>query len=84
MSIEMLTAIGGFFVGVAAVLSAILLNRKTQALVEYRLGKVERKLDIHNGYSQKFAETTESLASIKTDIAVIKTKIEYMTKEANE
>lgn len=33
MSIEMITAIGAFFVGVASVLSAILLNRKTQALM---------------------------------------------------
>jgi len=84
MSIEMITAIGAFLVGAASVLSAILLNRKTQALLEYRLGEVERKLDIHNGYSQKFAETTDSLASMKTDIAVIKTKLEYIAKEAEK
>ena len=73
MSIEMLTAIGGFLVGVAAIISAILLNRKTQALLEYRLGEVERTL----------AGTTECMSEVKTDVAVIKTKIEYMTKEAN-
>ena len=73
MNFEMLTAIGGFLVGVAAIISAILLNRKTQALVEYRLGAVEGKL----------TETTECMSEVKTDVAVIKTKIEYMTKEAN-
>lgn len=80
MGIEMITAIGAFFVGVASILSAILLNRKTQALMEYRLGKVEEKLDSHNGYAQKFAETTESIGEIRTDIAVIKAKMEYITE----
>lgn len=80
MSIEMITAIGGFFMGVAAVLSAILLNRKTLALLEYRLGKVEEKLDAHNGYAEKFAETTKAIGEMGTDIAVIKTKMEYMTE----
>lgn len=82
MSIEMITAIGAFLVGIASVISAILLNRKTTALMEYRLTKVEEKLDSHNGYAQKFAETTDSIAGIKTDIAVIKTSLEYIAKEA--
>lgn len=84
MSIEMITAIGAFLAGIASILSAILLNRKTAALMEYRLGKVEEKLDSHNGYAQKFAETTDSIASIKTDIAVIKTSLKYITKEADK
>ena len=81
MSIEMITAIGAFLTGLAAVISAILLNRKTTALLEYRLGEVERKLDIHNGYSEKFAETTKCISEIKTDIAVIKAKMEFIAKE---
>lgn len=79
MSIEMITAIGAFLAGIASLIGAIMLNRKTAALMEYRLGKVEEKLDSHNGYAQKFAETTDSIASIKTDIAVIKTKMEFIT-----
>ena len=82
MGIEMITAIGAFFVGVASILSAILLNRKTQALMEYRLGKVEEKLDSHNGYAQKFSESSDRLSKIETDIAVIKTSMEYIAKEA--
>lgn len=81
MSIEMITAIGAFLVGIGSVISAVMLNRKTTALMEYRLGEVERKLDSHNGYAQKFAETTDSIASIKTDIAVIKTSLKYISKE---
>ena len=38
------------------------------ARLEDRLQAVEKKLDIHNGYAERFAE-------IGTDIAVIKTEI---------
>ena len=81
MDAGMITAIGALVVGIASVISAILLNRKTMALLEYRLGEVERKLDSHNGYAQKFAETTASIGEIKTDIAVIKTKMEFIAEK---
>lgn len=84
MSIEMITAIGAFLVGIASVISAVLLNRKTTALMEYRLSKVEEKLDSHNGYAEKFAATTDSIGKIKTDIAVIKTSLQYIAKEAEK
>lgn len=74
MDAGMITAIGAFIVGIASVISAILLNRKTMALVEYRLGKVEQKLDEHNGYAS-------TLSTIQTDIAVIKTTLEYIKEE---
>ena len=74
MDAGMITAIGALIVGIASVISAILLNRKTMALVEYRLGKVEQKLDEHNGYAS-------TLSTIQTDIAVIKTTLEYIKKE---
>lgn len=80
MDANMITAIGAFIVALASILSAILLNRKTTALLEYRMSEVEKKLDSHNGYAQKFAETTESIGEIKTDIAVIKAKMEYITE----
>lgn len=74
MDAGMITAIGALVVGIASVISAILLNRKTMALVEYRLGKVEQKLDEHNGYAS-------TLSTIQTDIAVIKTTLEYIKEE---
>ena len=36
-----------------------------------RLDSIERKLDVHNGYAEK-------LGDIQTDIAVIKTEIEFI------
>ena len=79
MDAGMITAISALIVGIASVISAIMLNRKTMALLEYRLGEVEKKLDSHNGYAKKFSDTTESLSEMRTDIAVIKTKLEYIS-----
>lgn len=37
-----------------------------------RLDAIEHKLDIHNGYAQKFADTTNALTSIQKDIEYLK------------
>lgn len=74
MDSAMITAIGALIVGIASIISAILLNRKTVALLEYRMEQVERKLDASND--------TDRLSRIETDIAVIKTTMEFLRKEA--
>lgn len=78
MSAEMITAIGALVVGIASVVSAIMLNRKTMALLEYRMERVEKKLDSHNGYAKMFSETSHQIAEIQKDVAVIKTRLEYI------
>ena len=78
MSAEMITAIGAFVLGIASVISAIMLNRKTMALLEYRMERVEKKLDSHNGYAKMFSETSQQIAEIQKDVAVIKTRLEYI------
>lgn len=35
------------------------------ALMEQRLDRIESKLDEHNGYAQKFADTAERLARVE-------------------
>lgn len=82
MTAEMITAIGALVVGLASIISAILLNRKTMALLEYRMAQVERKLDSHNGYAKMFSDTSTKISKMETDIAVIKTSLEYIQKEA--
>lgn len=47
-------------------------ERETRQSV--RLDNIEKKLDIHNGYAEKFEE-------IGKDIAEIKTKVEILGKE---
>lgn len=81
MSAEMITAIAAFVVGVASIISAIMLNRKTVALLEYRMEQVEKKLDSHNGYAKMFSETSGRITKIETDVAVIKASLEFLKKE---
>ena len=49
MSIELIAAIGAFLTGIASLIGAIMLNRKTTALMEYRLGKVEAIMHYSRG-----------------------------------
>lgn len=39
--------------------------------IEDRLQAVERKLDVHNGYAEKFAEIGADIAVIKNDIKTL-------------
>lgn len=41
--------------------------------LEMRLSEVEKKLDVHNGYAEKFAEIGKDIAIIKTQIEELKT-----------
>ncbi len=45
------------------------------ALIDERLRQMEEKIDIHNGYAEKFTQ-------ISTDIAVIKNDIKTLYKQA--
>lgn len=74
MSAEMLTAVGALILGLSGLISAILLNRKTVALLEWRMQEIEKKLD-----SMDDSNTADRIARIETDIAVIKTKLTFLT-----
>lgn len=49
-------------------------DAEREAKQAVRLDSIEKKLDIHNGYAEKFGE-------IQKDIAVIKRDIEHIRKE---
>lgn len=74
MSAEMLTAVGALILGLSGLISAILLNRKTVALLEWRMQEIERKLD-----GMDDSNTADRIARMETDIAVIKTKLDFLT-----
>ena len=77
MNPEMILALAALISGVAGVISAILLNRKTVALLEYRLEKVEETVS-----DQKKLE--KEIASMKSDLASIKTSIEFIKEEVKK
>lgn len=73
--------------GICAVLGQWLITRAQAAKtriddavrdkgIEDRLSALERKIDIHNGYAERFSE-------IGADIAVIKNDIKTLYKEQN-
>ena len=68
MSAEMITAVGALLVGVGSFIGALLLHRKTVALLEYRLTEVEKRLDSHNHYAEMFANSSQRITQIETDI----------------
>lgn len=49
-------------------------DAEREARQSMRLESIEKKLDIHNGYAEKFGD-------IQKDIAVVKKDIEYLRKE---
>ena len=68
MSAEMITAIGALIAGIGSFIGALLLHRKTVALLEYRLTEVEKRLDSHNHYAELYSESSKRIAQIETDI----------------
>lgn len=72
MSDTVLVALIGFFGMIAsAAISAIV----SSALIKYRIEELEKKVDIHNGYAAKFAESSKDIALIQQDIEHIKEKL---------
>ena len=59
---------------IISVLGVILSAILSLNLVNWRLDKIEKKLDEHNGYAEK-------MANMATDIAVIKTTLQHLEKE---
>jgi len=68
MSEVVLTAI---IAGVCSVIGQWLISREREIRLDERLKNVEKKLDEHNGYAQKFE-------TIQVDIAKISTKLENL------
>jgi len=58
-----------FITAIASVVGSMI---GTSSLVNWRLNKLEEKVDKHNSYSDKIAEQTQNIALIKQDIGYIK------------
>lgn len=74
--VALIAGIGGTLTGLAAILSAILLNRKTMALLEYRMEQVEKSLRDHNGYGGRLETIEKAIIAIQKDIEYIKKEVE--------
>lgn len=72
MSEVIITAI---IAGICSVIGQWLISREREIRLDERLKSVEKKLDEHNGYAQKFND-------IQVDIAKISTKLENLEEKA--
>ena len=47
---------------------SLISNRKSMALIEYRLGQLEKKVDLHNNVIDRTYELEKQVAVIKEDL----------------
>lgn len=65
---------------VIAIIGAVTSIVGSYSLVNWRLKKLEEKVDAHNSYSEKIASLTTDMAVVRNDIGYIKEAIEKLGK----
>lgn len=75
--IPIITAvISGCSAAIAAIIVAAIQHRKTVAILEYRLGQLEAKVDKHNSIVERTYALERENAVVKNDIKVINHRID--------
>lgn len=72
--IALMSGITAFVTAIGVLIVNIMQNKKTSYLIEYRMNKVEEKLDEHNKYAKRFEEIEKTLIAIQKDISFLKEK----------
>lgn len=72
--IALISGITGVVTAIGVLIANVQQNKRTTALLDYRMKKVEEKLDEHNGYAEKLGSIEIAIVSIQKDIEYIKTK----------
>ena len=65
---------------IVAIIGAIVSIVSSYSLVNYRLKKLEEKVDKHNSYSDKITSQTKDIALIQKDISYIKEAIDRLSR----
>lgn len=66
---------------IIAIIGAIVSILSSASLVNWRLKKLEEKVDKHNGYSDTIAKMQTDIAVMKNDLTYIKKAIDKLGKE---
>lgn len=72
--IALISGITGVVTAIGVLIANIQQNKKTAALLDYRMQQVEKKIDIHNGYAKRFEEIEIAITAIQKDIEYIRNK----------
>ena len=67
--------------GVLALIGTFIANRKNAALIEYRLGQLEKKVDMHNNIVERTYHLEEQTAIQEEKIRVANRRIDDLEKK---
>ena len=67
--------------GVLALIGTFIANRKNAALIEYRLGQLEKKVDMHNNIVERTYRLEEQTAIQDEKIRVANHRIDDLEKK---
>lgn len=72
MSESVLAAISALGTGVLSLIGVYLANRKSSALIAYRLEQLEKKVDRHNGLVERMTSAEGRLDALEDNIKELK------------
>lgn len=75
MSDSVLAAISALGTGVLSLIGVYLANRKSSALIAYRLEQLEKKVDRHNGLVERMTAVEVKIKDMGEQISDLKKKV---------
>ncbi len=72
MSEAWMQVVTALVTGLLSLLGVYLANRKSSALIAYRLQELEKKVDKHNGLVERMTAVEVKIKDIETNIAELK------------
>ena len=75
------SAYGSYMVGKKNRQTAKTENALREQAQNIKLEAIEKKLDIHNGYAEKFGEISMSIKDIQKDTEITRKEIEYLKEK---
>lgn len=73
--IALVSGLTGVITAIGVLIANVQQNKKTMALLDYRMTSVEKKIDSHNAYSDKISAIEIAIVAIQKDISFLKEMI---------
>ena len=70
--IALVSGLTGIITAIGVLITNVQQNKKTTAVMGYRLDEIGKKLDEHNSYAIRFGEIEKAIIAIQKDIEYIK------------
>ena len=73
MSEAVLSVVPALITGAVSLIGVLIANKKSTALISYRIGELEKKQDRHNGWIEKLIRLEGRMTEAEHDIRDLKT-----------